>query len=175
MRSSAELVRLAQAGDQSAFAELVGRYERVVTASAWAVLRDFHAAQDVAQECFVIAHGQLRSLRAADAFGPWLLRTVRREALRRAARSRTMISINADAHEAAAPAGGGWEEEFESVVEALSRLPEQERVVVVLRYLDVLSVNEIAQATDRPVGTVTKQLSRALERLRHWLTSEVRS
>jgi len=175
MHSSAELVRLAQAGDQSAFAELVGRYERVVTASAWAVLRDFHAAQDVAQESFVIAYGQLSSLRAADAFGPWLLKTVRRAASRRAARTRTTISINAVAHEAAAPDGAAWEEEFESVVQALSRLPEQERVVVALRYLDTLSVNEIAQTTDRPVGTVTKQLSRAIERLRAWLKAEVRS
>jgi RNA polymerase sigma-70 factor (ECF subfamily) len=49
------------------------------------------------------------------------------------------------------------------------RLPQHERVVVALRHFDGHSVHEIADMTRRPVGTVTKQLSRAHQRLRHWL------
>jgi RNA polymerase sigma-70 factor (ECF subfamily) len=48
----------------------------------------------------------------------------------------------------------------------VARLPEHERLVVVLRYLNGHSVAEVAAALGRPVGTVTKQLSRAIERLK---------
>ena len=56
--------------------------------------------------------------------------------------------------------------ESEELVEAVAGLPEHERQVVVLRYLHGYAVAEIAQALGRPVGTVTKQLSRAVQRLK---------
>ena len=55
----------------------------------------------------------------------------------------------------------------------IGRLPEQECVVVSLRHLDEMAVAEIARVTGRPVGTVTKQLSRAYARMRGWLEGEV--
>ena len=54
----------------------------------------------------------------------------------------------------------------ELLLAALARLPEHERLVVALRYLEGHSVAEIGQVLGRPVGTVTKQLSRAIQRLR---------
>ena len=52
------------------------------------------------------------------------------------------------------------------LLEAVAALPEHERLVVALRYLDGRTMVQIAAALGRPVGTVTKQLSRAIERLR---------
>lgn len=54
----------------------------------------------------------------------------------------------------------------------VARLPEQERVVVLLRYLDEMPVGQIARVLALPVGTVTKQLSRARERLRRQIKCE---
>jgi len=59
-----------------------------------------------------------------------------------------------------------WMEPYEAVAREIARLPEHERIVVVMRYVDGCSVKDIADATGRPVGTITKQLSRAIERLR---------
>ena len=53
MPSTEELVKAAQAGEISAFAELVRRYERAVIITAHSVLGDFHLAQDAAQEAFL--------------------------------------------------------------------------------------------------------------------------
>ncbi len=167
--STAELVIAAQSEDRTAFAELVRRYERVVASTAWSVLHDFHAAQDVAQDSFVIAFRQLGTLRNARTFGPWLLALTRREAVRRRRRSPVTVSIDAVAETAIATITPAWHQEYESLVGAIGRLPDHEREVVVFHYLDGYSAREMAELTGRPVGTVTKQLSRAIRRLRRWL------
>ena len=74
----------------------------------------------------------------------------------------------------AAEPPGEWIEAYREVVEQIARLPEHERLVAVMRYVDGRTMREIAEATGRPEGTITKQLSRAIERLRHWFI-EVRS
>ena len=67
--------------------------------------------------------------------------------------------------------GSGWLGAFsgnaEDLLAAVARLPEHERIVIVLRYVDGRSVAEVAAALGRPIGTVTKQLSRAIERLKN--------
>ena len=168
MPSTEELVKATRTGEASAFAELVRRYERAAIITAHSVLEDFHLAQDAAQEAFVIAYQRLGQLRDAASFGPWLLRIVRRQALR-LKRSRKAEQIAAECVDRPATETRDWMEPYEEVVQQIARLPEHERIVVVMRYVDGRSVKEIADLTGRPVGTVTKQLSRAIERLRHWL------
>ncbi len=82
MPSTEELVKAAQVGEGSAFAELVRRYERAAIITAHSVLGDFHSSQDVAQEAFIIAYRELKQLRDAASFGPWLLQIARRRSLR---------------------------------------------------------------------------------------------
>ena len=111
------------------------------------------------------AHSMLNQLRSAAAFGPWLLRIARRRAIR-LQRGRNVERTGADNIDRAATAARNWMEPYEGVAREIARLPEHERIVVVMRYMDGRSINEIAVATGRPVGTITKQLSRAIERLR---------
>lgn len=162
--SDSELVETVLAGDRGAYAALVRRYERTVTAVAWRVLGDREAAEEAAQDAFVTAYQKLSDLRQPRAFGGWLMRIVRRNAMRMAKeRARTIpfdtqerIEEPAEAHDFA-------------LLDLVDRLPEHERAVVRMRYLDRLDVAAIAEALDRPVGTVTKQLSRAHARLRDWI------
>lgn len=173
MPSTAELVKAAQAGEKAAFAELVRRYERAAIITAHSVLVDFHSAQDAAQEAFVIAYQKLGKLRDPFSFGPWLLRIARHRAVR-LKRSRKAEPIGADCVSSVSTQTSDWMEPYKEIVQHLARLPKHERIVTVMRYVDGLSVNEIAESTGRPVGTITKQLSRAIERLRKWLV-EVQS
>ncbi len=168
MLSTEELVKAVKSGDMDAFSELVRRYERTVIITAWAITSDFHIAQDVAQEAFVIAYQQLHQLREAKGFGPWILRIVKREAVRSGKKSQRETGAPFHLPEAF-PAPDSWWREYEEIVPLLAQLPDQERVVMTLRYLDGLSVREIAETTGRPSGTVTKQLSRAIQRLRSLL------
>ncbi len=168
MPSTEELVNAARSGETPAYAELVRRYERAAIITAHAVLGDFHLAQDATQEAFVAAYAMLGQLRDATAFGPWLLRIARRRALRLKHR-RKAEPVGMEGIDRAATKTGEWIKPFEEVVQQFARLPDNERIVTVMRYLDGRSVQEIADSTGRPVGTITKQLSRAIGRLRGWL------
>jgi RNA polymerase sigma-70 factor (ECF subfamily) len=168
MPSTQELVTAAQAGDTVAFGELVRLYERAAVITAYATLRDYHAAQDVAQEAFLTAYTKLTQLRQTAAFGPWLLQIVRRRALLVQQQPRPE-PIGSDIRSPSTGPSKEWIEQFEEVVSQIARLSENDRAIVVLRYVDGRSVQEIAAATGRPVDTVRKQLFRAVERLRAWL------
>ncbi len=172
MESDRQLVEAAREGDRPSFAKLVERYERTVRAVALNVLEDRHEASDAAQEAFVIAYRKLRTLRRPSAFGAWLGRIARRQALRLARSRRRAAPLGAAEDVACAGDNGRLREEHEQLLAAVERLPRHERAVVMLRHFDGRSVGQIAEMTGRPVGTVTKQLSRAHERLRRQLTQE---
>lgn len=173
MQETRELIELAKARDQVAIGELVERYERSAVVAAWAIIGDFHTAQDVAQEAFVDVFRSLSQLQNPDSFAAWFLRSVRRRAIR----TRNLKQYETAGLEMAEmvasklQATPKWAREFEDLVTMFAQLPEQERDVIGLRYLSDLSVKEIAVELNRPVGTVTKQLSRATGRLKE-LASE---
>jgi RNA polymerase sigma-70 factor (ECF subfamily) len=169
MRTNEELIVAILEGEQTAFADLVRRYERAAWTTAWKVLRDYHAAQDATQNAFVEAYRRLGQLRSPAHFGLWLLRITRREALRLARRHGKTRSLACAGDSAASEVPEPLPAETGDLLLAIGRLPEHERLVVALRYLEGLPVAEVARLTDRPVGTVTKQLSRAIERLRSLL------
>lgn len=173
MPSTEELVCAARKGDRSAFAELVRLYERGAVITSYAVLRDYHSAQDVAQEAFLSAFSKLDQLREAAAFGSWLMQIVHRRALL-ARKVPRYEQIHADI---ADPLSGSpapdWLRSYEDVVQQLARLSEKDRTLVILRYVDGRSIQEIAATTGQSVETVRKQVYRAVQRLRTQLTEEV--
>lgn len=163
-RSDAALVSETLGGDDAAFAMLVARYERSARAICYGVLRDWHLAQDGAQDGFVSAYRNLHRLRSPSSFGPWLLTIMRRQAERIRRRRRPAAPLHLQP-EPISTAGNSTGPDTEALLAAVSALPEHERVVVTLRYFEQLDVNDIARICGRPVGTGTKQLSRAHGRL----------
>lgn len=164
-----EKVRLATSGDREAFGDLVRMHERLVLGVAWNRLRDYQAAQDVAQEAFLIAYRQLSTLKEPAAFGAWISQI----AFRCCRQTHVPSCLEKEKH-----ANGPLEslivnEEADRILTAIQTLPEHERTVVFLRYVDGYDVVRIAEITGRPIGTVTKQLSRSVQRLRSILV-EVR-
>jgi RNA polymerase sigma-70 factor (ECF subfamily) len=167
--SDAELVRAALAGDREAFAALVRRYRRTACAAAAQVLGDRHAAQDAAQEAFLAAYRKLGTLRKPSAFGPWLLKIARRRATDMGRQTRATVSLASQADTPDPRSDGRLDETSRRLLSAVMGLPRQERVAVMLKYFDGRANQEIADITGRAVGTVSKQLTRAHERLRRRL------
>jgi RNA polymerase sigma-70 factor (ECF subfamily) len=172
-----EIVEKVLAGDTNAYAELVRRYERSARAAALGVLRDVHAADDVAQEGFVLAYQKLGRLRAGNCYGPWLLRIVRRQAVRAARRLRPILSLQTVPANVVPASGdtmadGALLDEHQTLLAAVERLPANERTAIVLRYFDGLDARAIATAMGCAEGAIFKRLSRARQRLRQWLTEE---
>jgi len=167
------LVLRARGGERGAFSILVGRYERAGLAVAVSILRCRHDARDAVQDAFVTAYERLNRLWSARRFGGWFLRIVRRQALWQLRRRRTRERhLSAVARAEVGRREGRTPEESDVMIGLIGRLPDQEALVVSLRHLDERSVAEISAMTGRPVGTVTKQLSRAYARMRGWLRKE---
>lgn len=163
--SDAALVASTLAGGATAYDRLVRRYERSTRAICFGVLRDWHAAEDAAQDAFVSAYNNLRSLRNPAGFGTWLL-TIARHRATRLLRSRRAYG---DLSSCPEPAARSSEPTADTILELMARLPEHERVVATLRYIDGHDVGTIANICQRPTETVRKQLYRAHERLKRVL------
>lgn len=173
--TDAILVQAARAGDVDAFAQLVHRYRRSVCAVAVAILRDAHLADDVAQEAFLSAYRSLNRLADPSAFGGWIITIARNGARKSSRRRRPMPPLQAGLldrqalHPPPPP-----EPPDPQLLGAIAALPEQERGVLMLRYFEQHDVAAIAAILGRSVGTVTKQLSRAHNRLRRLLAGKDR-
>jgi RNA polymerase sigma-70 factor (ECF subfamily) len=173
VQSDSVLVGRVKQGDVPAYEQLVVRYQRVAMVAALRVLKDRQQAEDVVQESFVVAYQHFASLRNGSKFGPWLMHITKRQAVRAARKRRPVVSIG-PMTELVAPQLEPTLDGYESLIELLNRLPAHERVVVTLHHLEGQTASEIADMTGRPAGTVTKQLSRAMQRLRRWACRQER-
>ena len=165
-QSDAQLVQEILAGHRKRYALLVQRYERQVRAAAIRIVRQTHAADDVAQEAFLRAWQRLPQLRNPKAFGPWLIKITRRCALDSLRQQPTMSNAEHLDQMADPSLNGRLDEKHALLLEAVDRLPKAQRQVIMLRYFGPHSVRDVATIVGRSVGTVTKQLSRAHRRLK---------
>jgi RNA polymerase sigma-70 factor, ECF subfamily len=174
MPSDSDLVARARQSDIEAFGVLIERYERSLLAAVLVETRDLQTAEDVVQETLLVAYRRLATLRNPDKFGPWLMRIARRRVVdaARSRRARVGVCGNLDSHEAAQGDRDQIGIEHEHLLSLVARLPARERVLIGYRYFDGHSMAEIAAITARPLGTVTKQVSRAIARLRSWWDKE---
>jgi RNA polymerase sigma factor (sigma-70 family) len=158
------LVRAARSGDRAAFDRLVGRYVRAVLARQFAWTKDVASAEDLAQETFLRAWQGLGRLKDPGAFGSWLLSIggfVGQEWLRR-----KQADGKAREKLAAPPAPIRDGDVDLPLARAVSELAPEVQQLLALRHDRGMSCEEIAREFGRPLGTVTKTLSRAYEQLR---------
>lgn len=175
LRPDDEVIVSILGGDTEAFAELVRRYQRTACAVAASVLGDRHLAEDAAQEAFVVAFQHLADLNDHSAFPSWLIQISRRQALR--LNTKRMPEQPLEGHTEPVTPGNDarLNEDALALLDRVMRLPEHERTVTMLHHFDGHSVQAVADMTGRPLGTVTKQLSRAYERLRRTIKEAPKS
>ncbi len=153
-------------GDERAFEELVIRYEAKVRRIAFGVLRDHALAEDVAQETFLTACRKADSFRAEGSVRAWLFRIAVRRALDELKkRSRKAeVALPDDGRRGDEPhkqLDAGWDLE-----RALERLTPEHRAAIILKEVEGLSYQEIAESLGWPMGTVATRIHRARLELR---------
>lgn len=175
--SDQQLVQRVQAGEKAAFDLLVRKYQHRVLKLVSRFVSDAAEAEDVAQEAFLKAYRALASFRGDSAFYTWLYRIAINTAKNALVSNRRrpvdfdldlqdpeQYDRHARLKEGDTPEGVLLTEEIRSVVErAMEQLPEDLRTAIVLRELEGLSYEEIAEAMDCPVGTVRSRIFRARE------------
>lgn len=165
------LARL-RAGESAAFEELVITYQHRVFGVALRMLGNAAEAQDVAQEAFLRAHRGLSEFRGGAKLSTWLYAITSRLCLNRLATGERRMWRQGEDTLLRLAGGETPEEALErgelevALHRAIAELPEERRIVVVLRDLEGLSYEEIAQVLDLELGTVRSRLHRARADLR---------
>lgn len=171
----AELVVRAREGDEAAFRRLVEKYTAVAYRTAYGFVRDEHLARDLSQEAFIRAFRSLDSYDVARPFATWLRRitvNVSIDELRRR-RRRPESALEADLAASNGPDpshAAELGEQKQAVWEVLNQLPDKYRTVMVLKEIEQLSTEEVAEVIGRPAVSVRWRLHRARKLFRDkWL------
>lgn len=166
-QSEQMLVQAAQNGDLESFAALYNRYHSPMLALAYSMLADRDMAEDTAQEVFAIACRDLPRLKSEDKFAAWLAgicRNVARQMLR-AAKGKPVAPTN----DRDAANRDNTDDRSDAIHQALRKLREPERELIVLRYFDDLSQVKISDVLDISPQAVNGRLVRAKRKIAEYL------
>ena len=170
-----ELVKRVQKGDKGAFDLLVLKYEHKIVNLVMRYVRDPETALDISQEAFIKAYRALPRFRGDSAFYTWLYRIAVNTAKNHLAAQRRrpmdieldlqdqeQYGLHAKLKETDTPEAVSMSDEMRETLErAIEALPDDLRTAIILRELDGMSYEEIAQTMDCPVGTVRSRIFRA--------------
>ncbi|MBS4201645.1 RNA polymerase sigma factor SigW [Bacillus sp. FJAT-49732] len=172
-------------GDQEAFGEIVELFKDKVFQLCYRMLGNRHEAEDIAQEAFVRAYVNIHSFNQGRKFSTWLYRIATNLCIDRIRKKKPDYFLDAElagtegltmysqiAAEGKSPDSEVETMELQEIVQQeILRLPDKYRVVIVLRYIDDLSLNEISEVLEMPLGTVKTRIHRAREALRKQLNN----
>lgn len=187
-----ELAALAARGRESAFRELLLRYQRPVFSLVYRMVRDRTVAEDLAQEAFIRAFNAIDTYKPGYKFSNWIFKIANNHTidyLRK--RKLDTVSIHGSPHASTAEeqertavtleAGGENPEEYVEnrelggqIEEAIGRLRPEYRTVILLRHVEGHSYDEIADVMELPLGTVKTYLHRARGELKEMLSDATR-
>lgn len=178
-QDDAELVVASQGGDQDAFAQLVQRHQRRVFNLVFRMLQQYEEANEVTQETFLAAWQGLPSFRGDARFSTWLYRIAYNCCLKQLEQQKRDKALQAAIQEEHILDHASKDErtskaleirDFQNIVrEHLSMLPAKYRIVLVLRHLQEMTYEEMAEILTMPIGTIKTHLFRARNLLKERL------
>ena len=180
------LLARAQSGDAQAFSSLVGLYEEKAIHTACALLGNMEDARDAAQEAFVKAYQGLKSFKGSSQFSTWLTRIVInqcKDMMRKKKNMKffTFFSREEDEKDEMDPMDrlaspqpdsrkAAMDREIEEQVrKSLEKLPVQQKTIFALRYLEGMSLEEIAEAMSLTTGAIKAHLWQAGQKMKKHL------
>jgi len=186
--SDGQLVKEVLAGDRRAFDQLIERYQRQAVGVSYRLLGNSSDALEVTQEAFLKAYTSLRNLQKGDAFGGWLMRIVSNLSLnfRRGRKSRRQLPLDdclgpADGQRANG-SGSEWmarsgdpvrnlagRELGDKLKEALGKLPEKQRMAIIMFTIEQLPQKQVAKALDCSVEAIKWHVFQGRKKLREML------
>jgi RNA polymerase sigma-70 factor, ECF subfamily len=178
-QDEALLVAASRRGDQDAFAQLVQRYQRRIFNLVFRILQQYDEATEITQETFLAAWQGLPSFRGDARFPTWLYRIAYNCSLKQLEHRKRDRALQAamQAEQVLQHVDDSVRADFEleahdrqtMIQEQISNLPAKYRIVLVLRHLQEMTYEEMAEALTMPIGTIKTHLFRARNLLKERL------
>lgn len=178
MKDEPQLINRALSGDSAAFGVLVQRYQDRLYSAVVHVVGCRVEAEDVVQDAFVQAYVKLDTFQQNSKFFTWIYRIAFNAALSRRRRKRVSMSVEQSREETGSePVSADdapdsqllRDERVGEVQQALSQLTEDHRAILILREMQEMAYEDIAEVLNISIGTVRSRLSRARTSLRDQL------
>ncbi|PAV28190.1 RNA polymerase sigma factor SigW [Virgibacillus profundi] len=175
-----EKIKQVKKGDQSAFEDVVSFFQNKIYQHCFRMLGNAHEAEDMAQEAFIRAYVNIHSFDDNRKFSTWLYRIATNLTIDRIRKRKPDYFLDAeikgteglDMYSQLASKERLPDEEVESIDlqryihQEISELPPKYRSIIMLRYLEEFSLQEISDILDIPLGTVKTRIHRGREALR---------
>lgn len=172
-------------GDQSAFADIVSLYQHKLYQICYRMLGNKQESEDIAQEAFVRAYTNLHTFDQKRKFSTWLYRIATNLCIDRIRKKKPDYYLDAEvtgtdglnmysqiAADDQLPEETIVQMELQDRIQyEIGRLPDKYRSVIVLKYIEELSLQEISEILDMPLGTVKTRIHRGREALRKQLNN----
>ena len=176
-------IKQVKKGDQNAFAEIVDLYKDKIYQLCYRMLGNAHEAEDIAQEAFIRAFVNIHTYDMSKKFSTWLYRIATNLSIDRIRKKKPDYYLDAEVsgtngltmYSQVSADGALPEDELETmelqatIQQEILKLPDKYRTVIVLKYIDELSLKEIGDILDIPIGTVKTRIHRGREALRKQL------
>jgi RNA polymerase sigma-70 factor (ECF subfamily) len=182
VQDDTQLVKASQQGDQDAFALLVQKHQRRVFNVSLRMLRDYEEASEVTQEAFLAAWQGLPSFRGEACFATWLYRIAYNCSLRQLEQHKRERALQGAIQAEQILEEVNKERQVEDILELRGRqtlvreqmenLPARYRMVLMLRHLQDMTYEEMADILTMPVGTIKTHLFRARKLLKQRLLAQ---
>ena len=174
------LIKKVKKGDRNAFAELVDLYKDKVYKVSYRMLGNRQEAEDVAQETFLRVYANIDSYDPSYKFSTWIYRIASNLSIDQLRKRKQIYSLDKQVegteglewHDRLSDPGQGPEDQLLTgeiqgqVQEAINSLTPKYRSIMILRYLEDLSLNEISEVLKLPVSTIKTRIHRGRETLR---------
>lgn len=180
----ATLIHRVQHGDRDAFNALVDRHSQKAFQFAYKLTREPEQAADVVSEAFIRIYNAMPNFKGQSSFSTWMYRILTNCFLDMKKKEKNKQTVSLDSPPKATDSTIDWQvesddptpdedlerkERAEIIQSALNKLPEYQRVMMVMFHTEMLSYEEIADALNTPIGTVKSRLNRARMQLRDLL------
>jgi len=163
--SESEILELVQKGDREAYQEIVVRHMQSAYYVALAFLHNHQDALDISQEAFIRAFRKIKKFDTKRPFYPWFYRILKNLCIDHYKHRRRLNEVPLEnvrilevEHEDREMKKALWK--------GIDELPAEQKEIIVLRYFQQLSYQEIAEILDKPIGTVMSSLFYAKKRLK---------
>ncbi|MGB9842996.1 MAG: RNA polymerase sigma factor [Caldisericia bacterium] len=169
-----ELIRKAKKGEVGAFAQLVEIYEKEIITYCYYIIKDKEEAKDLAQEAFLKAFINLKSLRNEEDFKYWLLRIARNGCFKKLSRMKIEKKLISKEEEKSLSIVDELikDDRRKKIMNALNKLDKKDKEIIILRDIQDYSYDEISKILKISMNLVKVRLYRARKNLKKIIEDE---